>query len=317
MAMDRADIIGLGVAMGGHAVLVGMLAFGLMSSDEKIEQPSTIAVTLDGTGSPLPVTGDTGDIEPDDTDTAPAPSAPDVSKAVAELSEAAEKADDKADEAEAAETEARRAREAAAAADATAAEKARAKKASAAAARKRKEAEAAARKKRDAEEAARKKRDAEEAARKKSEEAARKKREADAKSKAAAAQAARKKREFEERMGKAVGGGDGSATPGQARSKASASIGAEVARYIPSCAPQVADNSSLTVSVSLSLGRNAQLLSASVTSVAGVTPGNTAQVEPMKRCVLGSLKQASPFNLNPADYDVWKSHRIRLKANFK
>jgi hypothetical protein len=29
------------------------------------------------------------------------------------------------------------------------------------------------------------------------------------------------------------------------------------------------------------------------------------------------LRAASPYNLDPADYDVWKNHKVQLKVNFK
>lgn len=101
------------------------------------------------------------------------------------------------------------------------------------------------------------------------------------------------------------------------RTAASATIGAEVAPLVRGCAPSTSDNSSLFVYVALQISKTASLVSANIYDVQGVTPGNQAQVEPMKQCVLNSLRAASPYNLDPEGYDTWKNHKVKLKVNFK
>ncbi len=101
------------------------------------------------------------------------------------------------------------------------------------------------------------------------------------------------------------------------RTAASATIGAEVAPLVRGCAPSTSDNSSLFVYVALQISKSASLVSANIYDVQGVTPGNQAQVEPMKQCVLNSLRAASPYNLDPDGYDTWKNHKVKLKVNFK
>lgn len=139
-------------------------------------------------------------------------------------------------------------------------------------------------------------------------------------------------RQMEKRLG-GLGGGAGAAKtkgPGegsgkgattqssaQIRSLASNTIAAEVRPFIPGCAPPTSDNSSLRVFVQLSIGSNAALTSANVYDVQGITPSNQAQVEQMKRCVLDSLRKASPYNLDPDQYDTWRNHKVQLKVNFK
>jgi periplasmic protein TonB len=109
------------------------------------------------------------------------------------------------------------------------------------------------------------------------------------------------------------GSGGGASTPGQV----SVAIANEVRPFIPGCAPETSDNSSLNVFVQLSINKTANLIDARVYDVKGITPGNQAQVERMKSCVLSSLRAASPYNLDPANYDRWKNHKVQLKVNFK
>jgi periplasmic protein TonB len=103
----------------------------------------------------------------------------------------------------------------------------------------------------------------------------------------------------------------------QIRSTASATIGAEVRPLIPGCAPSTSDNSSLRVFVSLDINQSARLVSANVYDVQGITPENEGQVAGMKKCVLDSLRAASPYDLNPDDFEVWRAHKVQLKVNFK
>lgn len=106
-------------------------------------------------------------------------------------------------------------------------------------------------------------------------------------------------------------------TAAQIRSATSNSIAAEVRPFILGCAPVTSDKSSLRVFVALNIDRTANLVDADVYDVLGITSDNQAQVERMKRCVLDSLKAASPYNLDPNDYDVWRNHKVQLKVNFK
>lgn len=103
----------------------------------------------------------------------------------------------------------------------------------------------------------------------------------------------------------------------QIRTATSNTIAGEVRPLIPGCAPITSDNSSLRVFVALNINQAAKLVDADVYDVQGITPGNQAQVERMKKCVLDSLRAASPYNLDPAEYDVWRNHKVQLKVNFK
>jgi hypothetical protein len=48
MAMDRAEILGFGAALGGHALLLGVFALGLMASTKTAPKPESISVSLVG-----------------------------------------------------------------------------------------------------------------------------------------------------------------------------------------------------------------------------------------------------------------------------
>lgn len=46
--MDRAEKLGLGIAIGGHALLLGAMALGLLMSAERLQKPEAISVSLVG-----------------------------------------------------------------------------------------------------------------------------------------------------------------------------------------------------------------------------------------------------------------------------
>jgi periplasmic protein TonB len=117
--------------------------------------------------------------------------------------------------------------------------------------------------------------------------------------------------------GEGSGSGASTQTATQIRTLASNTIASEVKPFIPNCAPPTSDNSSLRVFVQLNIGSSANLISASVYKVEGVNTSNQAQVEPMKRCVLDSLRKASPYNLDKTQFDTWRNHKVQLKVNFK
>jgi protein TonB len=77
MAMDRAEILGFGAALGGHALLLGVFALGLMASAKIPPKPASISVSLVGEiadvssapdaiqeESAPPTTGETAPAEP-------------------------------------------------------------------------------------------------------------------------------------------------------------------------------------------------------------------------------------------------------------
>ncbi len=153
--MDRVEKIGLGSAVGGHAVLIAALAFGLMNAADVIVPPEPITVSLVGEealldtpdsaapamASPLPEELAASDAAPPDNS---AELAEAQAAEQAEQAAAAEAAADRKADAEAADAAEQKQAEAAAASAAAAKAKADAAKISATAAEKQRAREAAA-----------------------------------------------------------------------------------------------------------------------------------------------------------------------------
>ncbi|MFN5631748.1 MAG: cell envelope biogenesis protein TolA, partial [Sphingomonadales bacterium] len=79
MAMDRAERIGLGTAIGGHALLLGAFAIAGLLTADRIVKPQPISVTLDGPVADVSTAPDPVQEEP-----APAPAAAEPEPAEAE-----------------------------------------------------------------------------------------------------------------------------------------------------------------------------------------------------------------------------------------
>jgi TolA protein len=353
--MDRAEQIGLGSAVGGHALLLALFAFGVFQITEEIKPPEPISVSL--------VSADA--IEEDAAAGAPpematpspeelAASSPDIAtiadeaeteaaaqeRAQEQAKAAADAAEDRQKEAEAQQAAQQKQAEAAAAAQAAAKAKADAARVSATAAEKQRAKEAQARAeqaRRDAaaQKAAARKAAAEAANRKAAADAA--KRAADAKARAAAADAKRKSdaakakadakrkadaaraKELEEgrkRLENAVNNAGGSGkTAAQVRGAVTIALGNQIGPRFQSCAPNGPEIEDIFTYMNLSIGKNGTLISATIYDQKGVSPTNSAQAAPLKRCALEAARAASPFKgLDPVDYEVWKTHKMKLRA---
>jgi TolA protein len=362
--MDRAEQIGLGSAVGGHALLLGLFALGVFQMTDEIKPPEPISVSLvsadaieeDAAAGAPP---ETATLSPEELAAAEPVAAPvaDNSEAEAAAQEraqaaAAEAAEDRQKQAEAQQAAQQKQAEAAAAAQAAAKAKADAARVSATAAEKQRAREAQARAdqaKRDAAAAAERQRkqaaDAAQkaAARKAAAEAANKKAAADAakraadtkaraaadaKAKAAAAKAqadakrkadAARAKELEEgrkRLENAVNGAGGSGkTAAQVRGAVTIALGNQIGPRFQSCAPNGPEIEDIFTYMSLNIGKNGALISATIYDQKGVSPTNSAQAAPLKRCALEAARAASPFKgLDPIDYEVWKTHKMKLRA---
>lgn len=101
------------------------------------------------------------------------------------------------------------------------------------------------------------------------------------------------------------------------RSAVNITISAEVRPLIPPCTPRTSDNSPLKVFVALNIGRSGNLIDADIYRLVGETPSNVAQIPQVKQCVLNSLRAASPYNLNSDEFETWKNHKVQIEVNFK
>ena len=277
MAMDRAEILGFGAAVGGHALLLGLFALGLMASAQTAPKPQSISVSLVGEiadvssapdaiqeESAPPASGETAPTEPP-----PAPTP------VMKIEKPQTKPVPKPVKAE----------------TAPAVAKATAKPIKTAASTPPKTTKAT-----------------------------------PASGKGTTpAKPGGLSRSFEDsinNIGKAPGAGKAAGTPAARtaaviRSAVNNTISAEVRPLIPPCTPRTSDNSSLKVFVALNIGRSGNLLDANVYKLVGETPSNAAQIPQVKQCVLNSLRAASPYNLNPDEFDTWKNHKVQIEVNFR
>lgn len=138
-------------------------------------------------------------------------------------------------------------------------------------------------------------------------------------------------REMERKLG-ALGGGSGSApkkgagegsgqgpstkTAGQIRSEVNAILGPKILRYIRQCAPSGVDVNRIVTTVTLNLSSTGAVTSLTGVSQRGITDNNRPQAAPLERCVTGAIRKAAPFTeLNPKDYEGWKTHRMSFQPN--
>jgi periplasmic protein TonB len=123
--------------------------------------------------------------------------------------------------------------------------------------------------------------------------------------------------------GKASGQGSSkvaTAPPGkpaaEVRRSVTAALAAQIRPYLEACAPSGVDIDAMRTFITLNLSASGALSSVSFNKQTGVNESNRPQAEPLKQCALRAARQASPYRgLDPAYHDVWKSHAMQLKAN--
>jgi periplasmic protein TonB len=116
--------------------------------------------------------------------------------------------------------------------------------------------------------------------------------------------------------GEGTGKGASLKTAGQIRNEVNAILGPKILRYIRQCAPSGLDVNKIVTTVTLNLTQSGGIASLSGVSQRGVTENNKPQAAPMERCVTGAIRKAAPFTeLNPKDYDGWKTHRMSFQPN--
>lgn len=288
MVMDRAERIGFGTAVGGHALLLGAFAIGLLISNDRIVSSQGIEVSLvEDQAAPGPV--ESTDLE--------APTAEPEMQAfeVAEAKEAAEQ-------------DARAQAKTAAEADAKAQQAIDEARRNSDNALLRQKAEEAQRKadaaKKAALEAERKK--------KKLEEEARRKREQKILEQKRREEAARRQREFEERMGRIFGGGGSNAFSEEVARKAKVAIGNQI--RIIGC-PSGVDVEKIVTNVTIELNKNGTIASLTNVTQSGRTPSNAPQMDLTRNCILSSIRKVGAFEgLDVEDYASWKSIRIGFRT---
>lgn len=104
-------------------------------------------------------------------------------------------------------------------------------------------------------------------------------------------------------------------TASQVRSSVTASLASQIRPYLQSCAPSGVDIDAIRTFITLSLNRNGSLASVRFDKQTGVSASNSPQADPLQQCALKAARQASPYDgLDAEYYDIWKNHALQLKA---
>lgn len=115
--------------------------------------------------------------------------------------------------------------------------------------------------------------------------------------------------------GKAVGT-PAAKSAAEVRKSVTAALGPQIMRFVRSCSPNGVGVDKILTRVSLSLNRDGSLAGLSGVSQDGVDDSNRPQAKPTETCVLNSIRRASPFSgLDDDYYDVWKTHRMAFQPN--
>ncbi len=101
----------------------------------------------------------------------------------------------------------------------------------------------------------------------------------------------------------------------EVRRSVNASLAGQIKPYLEACAPSGVDMDAIRTFITLSLDRNGGLAGVRFDKQTGVNASNSPQADPLKQCALRAAKQASPYRgLDAQYYDVWKTHALQLKA---
>lgn len=121
-------------------------------------------------------------------------------------------------------------------------------------------------------------------------------------------------------IGKAPGAGKAIGTPAaktatEVRRSVGVSIAGQIRSRVRACAPSGIDINKIETFVTLSLEPSGKLTSVRFDKQTGVNESNQPQAAPLKDCILQAVRAASPYDgLDPEYHDVWKSHALRLRA---
>ena len=121
-------------------------------------------------------------------------------------------------------------------------------------------------------------------------------------------------------VGKAPGAGKAVGTPaaksgGEVKRSVSASLASQIRSRVRACAPSGVEINQIETFVTLSLEPSGRLTNVQFNKQVGVNDSNRPQAEPLKQCILQSVRAASPFSgLDPEYHSIWKTHALRLRA---
>lgn len=114
--------------------------------------------------------------------------------------------------------------------------------------------------------------------------------------------------------GKAVGT-PAAKTATEVRRSVGVSIAGQIRSRVRACAPTGVDINKIETFVTLSLEPTGRLASVRFDKQIGLNDTNQTQAGPLKDCILQAVRAASPYEgLDPEYHDVWKTHALRLRA---
>ena len=121
-------------------------------------------------------------------------------------------------------------------------------------------------------------------------------------------------------VGKAPGAGKAVGTPAtksgaEVKRSVSTSLASQIRSRVRACAPSGVEINQIETFVTLSLEPSGRLTNVQFNKQTGVNDSNRPQADPLKQCILQSVRSASPFSgLDPEYHNIWKSHALRLRA---
>lgn len=114
--------------------------------------------------------------------------------------------------------------------------------------------------------------------------------------------------------GKAVGT-PATKTATEVRRSVGVSIAGQIRGRVRACAPTGVDINKIETFVTLSLEPSGRLAAVRFDRQTGINESNQPQAGLLKDCILQAVRAASPYNgLDPEYHDVWKTHALRLRA---
>ncbi len=104
-------------------------------------------------------------------------------------------------------------------------------------------------------------------------------------------------------------------TASEVRRSVGVSIAGQIRSRVRACAPTGIDINKIETFVTLSLDMSGKLTSVRFDRQTGTNESNQPQAGPLKDCILQAVRAASPYDgLDPEYYDIWKTHALRLRA---
>lgn len=101
----------------------------------------------------------------------------------------------------------------------------------------------------------------------------------------------------------------------EVRREVNARLGPQIQERVRRCAPTGLEVDQIITSVALELEPSGRLSNVTFKGQTGLTETNRPQAEPLRDCILRSIRAASPFSgLDPEYHDVWKNHAMRIKG---